>query len=318
MTFGDVLGGVAPLVGMAVNAATAEGNDRRQTRQQKKLTDMQVKANKELSEFQRKQQMQMWHDTNWSAQVEEAKKAGMSVSALLGNGAGGGGTAAASTGAGATGGQAADAATTQQADIQTGMSVAQMNLIKAQTAKTEAETENIAGGEKEKLNAEVQSLTQGVATGKAQEALTRATQNIEELRGNEMVLTRRERMQMIYTQADKLKEELAIVKNDRSISDDTKNTKIAQAKAEFSGAILENKLKASKIEMNKAEMAKWQQELAQGLGRLQIEGQRAGNEQVRTMIEKANMIFKNRSDIHLIRQGTMDIEDILEELEKIK
>lgn len=155
-TFGDVAGAINPIIGMALNAATADSQDRRQIRQQTKLQDLQVKGAKELGEFNRKQQMQMWHDTNWSAQLNEARKAGMSVSALLG-GQGAGGASMGGEAGNVSGGQAANAASTQSANTENAMAIAQMQNIQANTEKTKAETENIGGVVKENTAADTAS-----------------------------------------------------------------------------------------------------------------------------------------------------------------
>lgn len=254
---------IAPIVGAGMNLAMRDSEDRRQIRQQGKLTEQQVKAQKELGKFQYEQQMNMWRDTNWSAQVEEAKKAGMSVSALLGNGAGGGGTANASTGASANGGQAADAASTQNAMTQTGMAVAQMELIKAQTKKTEAEAVNIEGGERQKLGAEIANLNQGIENQKAQKALTETQTSLNQITEFESGLSRWSRLHALEGAAKTIDANLRIVEAQGDITEATKKAKISEAKAQAYGAWIENNLKSSNIEVNKAEIAKWSKELAQ-------------------------------------------------------
>ena len=51
----------------------------RQMRNQRKLMAEQLAIDKLKMEEQRKMQMQMWEDTNFAAQVEQLKKAGLSV-----------------------------------------------------------------------------------------------------------------------------------------------------------------------------------------------------------------------------------------------
>ena len=96
-------------LGMITNAAnTALGqvfglafggiNDRRQLRQQQKLQDQQIAGQKEMAEFNRQQAMQMWKDTNFSAQKEEMVKAGINPATMLGMSGGGGTTANVPTG----------------------------------------------------------------------------------------------------------------------------------------------------------------------------------------------------------------------------
>ena len=71
------------------------------------LMAAQLGIDKLKMEEQRKIQMQMWKDTNYAAQVEELKKAGLSIGLMYGKGGAGGTT----TGAGATGVSAPQAPT---------------------------------------------------------------------------------------------------------------------------------------------------------------------------------------------------------------
>lgn len=62
-----------------------------------KKSDYSENTAKRMTEFNRKQQMKMWEDTNYAAQVEQLDKAGMSVGNLYGKGGGGGATAQVAT-----------------------------------------------------------------------------------------------------------------------------------------------------------------------------------------------------------------------------
>ena len=59
---------------------------RRQIKWQGELMAKQLEIDKLKMEEQRKIQMQMWKDTNYAAQVEELKKAGLSVGLMYGKG----------------------------------------------------------------------------------------------------------------------------------------------------------------------------------------------------------------------------------------
>lgn len=148
-------------VGMAVNAAIStgqalgignKGRDKRQIKQQQKLTDMQVKAQKDLGAHQNAMQMDMWNKTNYGAQVEHLNKAGLNPALLYGGGGGGGATVGANMATGVSGGDAANSAQTKGADTQS-MQIAgqlammnkQMELLDAQTRKTNAEADKTAG-----------------------------------------------------------------------------------------------------------------------------------------------------------------------------
>ena len=61
------------IVGGLMNQLFAGPNDRRQIRQQQKLTDMQVTANKQMADYEQELGLKMWKDTNYPAQVEMMK-----------------------------------------------------------------------------------------------------------------------------------------------------------------------------------------------------------------------------------------------------
>lgn len=140
-----ILETLAPIAAnAAIGLALGSHNDKRQIKQQQKLTDMQLQADKNMSSFQKDMQMQMWRDTNYSAQKEEMIKAGLNPGLLYGMSGGGGVT----TGAGA----ASSHGTSAQGNsneimgmIQTSAMQAQIDLIKAQTEKTKVETAKTAG-----------------------------------------------------------------------------------------------------------------------------------------------------------------------------
>ena len=66
-------------------------NDKRQIEQQQKLQQLQIQGQMQLGAFNQKLAKEMWEYTNYPAQVEQMKKAGLNVG-LLYKGAGAGGT----------------------------------------------------------------------------------------------------------------------------------------------------------------------------------------------------------------------------------
>ena len=115
------------VLGGLVNQLFAGRNDKRQIRQQQKLTDMQVAANKQMADYEQELGLKMWKDTNYPAQIEMMKAAGLNPAAVLSNGGGGSGATGASA-AGVGGGQAANAAQTQANQNELGLQMAQMQF----------------------------------------------------------------------------------------------------------------------------------------------------------------------------------------------
>lgn len=102
---------------------------KKQLEQQQKLQQLQITGQKEMTDYQRQSQMQMWKDTNYPAQVQMLKQAGLNPALLYGM-SGGGGTTAASTPGNVTGGQASGVMTNP---AQMAATSAQLGLMRAQT-----------------------------------------------------------------------------------------------------------------------------------------------------------------------------------------
>lgn len=102
---------------------------KKQLEQQQKLQQLQITGQKEMTDYQRMSQLQMWKDTNYKAQVEQMKMAGINPALLYGM-SGGGGATAASTPANVTGGQATGVITNP---AQMAATTAQLGLMRAQT-----------------------------------------------------------------------------------------------------------------------------------------------------------------------------------------
>lgn len=162
--FGQVATGVASgaangILGQVFGSIFGKSQDKRQVKQQQKLNDIAEATNKRMIDYsnagQEAMQMRMWENTNLPAQIEMAKKAGMSISSIYG-GSGAGGTTA---GAGGSGGGTVSASSADGGAARAGMGLqmanqiamqqAQIENLRANTQKTEAEAENIAGVERE-------------------------------------------------------------------------------------------------------------------------------------------------------------------------
>ena len=108
-------------------------NDNRQYQLNKKNMALQVQAQKELTDYNKNKQMEMWKETGPVGMAEQLGLAGMSKALMYGGSGAGGQTASVNTGSvGQGGGQASD-------QIQNAMGLA---LMKAQKENIEADTQN--------------------------------------------------------------------------------------------------------------------------------------------------------------------------------
>lgn len=141
-------------------------NDQRQYNQEEKLGRLQMNMNKEMAMFNREQQMKLWEDTNYKAQVEQLKKAGLNPALLYGKGGQGGSIAATPAGMpniGAAPKGGGEAMGLMMRGQEAALMAAQTENIKADTKKKEAETTNTGVQTQvgvqtiEKIKAETQS-----------------------------------------------------------------------------------------------------------------------------------------------------------------
>lgn len=155
---GGILGGV---VGTGMGLLLEGHNDRRQLEQQKKLQEQQIKGQKEMADYQQGLQMKMWKDTNYGAQKEELKAAGLNPGLIYGMSGGGGATTGSASGAGVAGAQApVGGGEVQGMGMQSAMMAAQLKLMEAQANKTNVEAQNIGGVQKDNIIASTNNLTE--------------------------------------------------------------------------------------------------------------------------------------------------------------
>lgn len=179
-------GGGGSILGMipaAVNAAAGVMGigDKRQLRQQQKLTNQQVQAQMDLGEYNRQLQMQMWNDTNYGAQRKHLEDAGLNAALLYGKGGMGGMTTGGGMATGVGGGQAANAAQTSQASAGMGLMGAQIALMQAQTKKTEVEADKLAGVDTELAGADTGLKKQGTLESESRTEMNKIQAEIQKL-----------------------------------------------------------------------------------------------------------------------------------------
>jgi len=126
----------------------------------------QQKLNKQGSELQ----YQQWLKTNYPAQVEQLKKAGLNTGLLYGGAGGAGGTTGSQSGGSAAGGSYSHA---PMMDIGSMMKVAsEIGLLNAQKDKVETETEKIGGVDTEQGWATIENIMQDTQNKELEAKLT--------------------------------------------------------------------------------------------------------------------------------------------------
>lgn len=224
------------VVGTGMGLALQGINNKQQLKQQQKLTDQQVAAQKQMGIFNREQQMKLWEDTNFSAQKAQMKKAGLSPGLMYGGGPGQGGTTAAASGS-------VGAPTARQSNEGMGMGLmggqaammaAQIELTKAETQKVKAETPNVP------LTGENIKADTGLKT--AQKEYVETQQGIASIEEYIKGKTQNAEVAKILQGTEASMEELRMLRNSRNIQDATVQTQIKQIKADLAGTLLKNSL----------------------------------------------------------------------------
>lgn len=197
-------------------------------------------------------QMDMWNKTNYSAQVEHLKKAGLNPGLLYGMG----GTGGATTGGG---GANVDRGHGQGMDI---AGAAQLALIKAQTENVEADTANKRSNVPVN-EATVPKLQQDTKTGAAQEGnikaqtgLTEVDKRIREMQEGILEATQYYEMGKVQEEWSKLVGEARSAGAKGTIDTATIENKIKQETIRTVGMQLENAATSKGIELTDQQIAK--------------------------------------------------------------
>lgn len=156
-----------------------------QEKQQQKFTRQQIDANKELGAYNQELALDMWNKTNYAAQADQMRKAGLNVG-LMYKGAGQGGTTqGGSAGSSVSGGQAAQVQPGRGMEIamQQQMMMAQIELAKSQANKNNVEAGKIGGVDTQVATAGLQKI---IAETKNEQEKTALIQLEQKLKGLEV------------------------------------------------------------------------------------------------------------------------------------
>lgn len=242
-------------------------NDRRQLTQQGKLLQQQLGFDFQKMNYQYDKQFEMWQKTNYPEQVNQLKLAGLNPALMYGMSGGGGTT----TGAGATGVGSANAPIGGNEILGMQLLNSQRSLIEAQTQKTKAEAEKIAGVDTAEAEKRIESLTQGIENQKAVERLNQIQGNIAEIEemikeeGYESILST-----IKYT-ARISEKQLEALELNNEITRETKENKIAIVEGELIGLNVTNELKKSQIKLTEEQTKQTIASVSQGWKKLTIE-----------------------------------------------
>lgn len=266
---GEQIGNAATggLVGAGMGLLLEGHNDKRQLKQQRKLGEIQLEQNKNMADFNYDQQMRMWHDTNYGAQMGELKKAGLNPGLIYGMGGGGGATTNAAQGQGVNGGQApgggGEAMGLMMQRMQLGLMEAQRANIEADTRNKEVNTTKTGGVDTREAETRIASITQGIENQKAVEALTKVQSQIQEINLQWTEIQWKQ-------QVEKIGNEITLLNQQNWINSQTLDTKIDIIKQELTNSFLQGEATKSGIQVNKEQIQKMAADISQGWKDLDI------------------------------------------------
>lgn len=203
--------------------------DKRQIKQQGKLLDQQYNYDNMMANANYARSLQMWHDTNYSAQMAEIEKAGLNPAMLYGMSGGGATTANAPTG----NVNSAKASSESQIPnmIALGIQTQQLGLLKAQKENIEADTQNkkaqtqVAGATVGKIGAETKNIETDTKLIEANIKNTDAQREVIEIQRSIMATedyikgkTQNSVIRTIQYQVEEAREKVDLLKNQNKIS----------------------------------------------------------------------------------------------------
>lgn len=255
------------VIGAGMGLLLEGHNDRRQIRQQQKLQDMQIAGNKELSQFNQDLALKMWKDTNYSAQMDEIEKAGLSPGLIYGMSGGGGATAQVTQG-NVSGGRAPEGGRETiegtAMGLQLAMMKAQINLAESQANKNNVEATKTAGVDTTQTQAQTASLMQGITNAKAQEAIMRVDKALKDMELKAQGETYDDRVDFIMYNTRLAMNSLDMAANEQYIQRATMNAKIDTIRTQAITAVITNAAMNQKIAVDKAQISTWATQLSQG------------------------------------------------------
>ena len=282
------------LAGVAMGLFNGE-NDRRQLRQQEKLNVMNNEHAKQMGLFNYDQQKRMWDETNYSAQMEHLKKAGLNPALLYGM-SGGGGVTTGSHNASGSGSQKAERTDQIGMGLQQGaalaMTAAQTKVLESQADLNKAQADKTRGVDTQVGEATVQSLAQGVATGKAQEGLLKADTYLRELQGVFEGESMDDRLLDVGYKARQAGALLRSSLAQANVDEATQNEKIKLYEQQVLGGMINNMLGLKQGQKIDAEIDKLKADVAQGWERLRLEGKKVNIEAFKALVQEKLVNFQ--------------------------
>lgn len=205
--------------------------DRRQVKQQGKLQKQQIEGQKELGKFNQSLALDTWEKTNYEAQRKQLEKAGLNAGLMYGSaGAGGttaGGSAGSVTGASAAGSKG-EIGLGLQLGMQAEMQKAQIELVKAQTQNTQADTAKKSGVETREGETRIEQIKAQTNNENVRNNILKYEEAIQKVEMEIKQGTKENSIESIRLANDIAEQQIKAMKNTNEITDETKEELIKQ------------------------------------------------------------------------------------------
>jgi len=292
---------------------------RKQIEQQKKLTDIQVEALKELADYGMGISKEMFEATGYGAQRRQMEEAGLNPALMYGHAGTGGSTMSASAG-NVSGGYASDEAALKQAKIaQRGMAL-QLAKLSSEIAvnnsiakKNLADADATEGYKKDQAMAWIKNIEEITKNTEVQRQGILLQNDFDRIRNYIAEKSADYNIETLKWMTEKARKEYEIILNNKEISDKTKNDVIESYKLNNMNIAMEMLNKKAGIELSKAQTEKAINDILQGWEELRIKNEQ-GTRSLDIQAE-ANRIKQAYPSLSQISGGA--IQELLIFLDKI-
>ena len=243
------------------NMGSAESNRRKQ-----------VKSQKELTKFNADQQLRLFEETRYGAQVRQMENAGLNPGLIYSQGGKGGDSSLnASSGV--------DVPYVEKSNMMDiALKSAQVEMLKSQAEKNIADAEKTKGVDTDEGKARIENLQQGVKTAKAQEAWLKVETDLKAIEQYEKIASQEDRLDYIKYYTKQALHNASIAENEEWLSSETKKNKRDIIRANAIQGFLQNELTKENITKTKEEVReitnrinqKWM-EISQTANKMDIE-----------------------------------------------
>lgn len=217
-------------VGLGMMGGNYAGQN--QHRRQKRLMDLQFRNQQQLNQQGHDLQMDMWNKTNYGAQVDHMRKAGLNPALMYGM-SGGGGTTTGSQGGGSASGGNAQAY--QIMDLANAKLSAEIEKLKTETRNLEKDLDV--------KEVTIQDMSQGIENKKAQEELTKLTSQFQTVMNEIQDKTKEVTIETTTKELENLLASTDGIKLENKLQSETMTANIERAYKEVVQIELENILK---------------------------------------------------------------------------